>query len=61
MVLGIPPKIAVADVIKHLKGSSSHDINLEMNLGYQFQWQRGYGALSIGEKHRFAVNMLKHV
>ena len=55
VVAAIPPKIAVADVIKHLKGSSSHDINHEMNLGYLFQWQRGYGALSIGEKQRAAA------
>ena len=55
MVVAIPPKTAVADVVKHLKGSSSHDINHEMNLEYQFQWQRGYGALSIGEKQRAAA------
>jgi len=55
VVAAIPPKIAVADVVKHLKGSSSHDINHEMNLEYQFQWQRGYGALSIGEKQRTAA------
>ena len=55
VVVAIPPKIAVADVVKHLKGSSSHDINHEMQLEYQFQWQRGYSALSIGEKHRIVA------
>lgn len=55
VVVAIPPKLAVADVVKTLKGSSSHDINHEANLTYQFQWQRGYGALSIGEKQRAAA------
>ncbi len=26
-----------------------------MNLDFQFQWQRGYGALSLGEKQRVAA------
>jgi putative transposase len=55
VVVAIPPKLAVADVVKTLKGSSSHDINHEANLAYQVQWQRGYGALSIGEKQRAAA------
>ncbi len=52
VIVAIPPKLAVADVVKRLKGSNSHDINHEMDLDYQFQWQRGYGALSLGEKQR---------
>ncbi len=55
VIVAIPPKLAVADVVKTLKGSSSHDINHEMKLEYQFQWQRGYGALSTGEKQRTAA------
>ncbi len=52
VIVAIPPKLAVADVVKRLKGSNSHDINQEMDLEYQFQWQRGYGALSLGERQR---------
>jgi REP element-mobilizing transposase RayT len=52
LVIAIPPKHAVADVVKHLKGASSHDLNHGGELGYQFAWQRGYGALSLGERQR---------
>jgi putative transposase len=52
LVLAIPPKYAVAQVVKHLKGASSHDVNHTAGLAYAFAWQRGYGALSLGERHR---------
>ena len=52
LVVAIPPKHAVADVVKRLKGASSHDLNHAGGLGGSFAWQRGYGALSIGERHR---------
>jgi putative transposase len=45
-------KLALAEVVKELKGASSHDINHEVRLGYPFAWQRGYGALTLGEKQR---------
>jgi putative transposase len=50
ILTAIPPKHAVATVVKNLKGSSSHFIN-EFSLSNDyFSWQRGYGALSLGEK-----------
>jgi len=52
LIAAIPPKYAVADVVKHLKGASSHDLNQVVKLDYQFAWQRGYGALSLGERQR---------
>jgi putative transposase len=52
LLIAVPPKLALAEVVKELKGSSSHDINHELKLGYPFAWQRGYGALSLGEKQR---------
>ena len=52
LVIAIPPKHAVAEVVKHLKGASSHDLNHGGELDYQFAWQRGYGALSLGERQR---------
>ena len=51
-VVSIPPKHAVADVVKHFKGASSHDLNHAGGLAGDFGWQRGYGALTIGERHR---------
>ena len=47
--MAIPPKHAIADVVKRLKGASSHDLNLGDQIE-QFAWQRGYGILSLGER-----------
>ena len=52
IVASIPPKIAVADLVKHIKGASSHEMNATMNLPYHFAWQRGYGVLTLGEQQR---------
>ncbi len=52
LLVAIPPKHAVADVVKNLKGASAHYINHHLNLEYTFGWQRGYGALSLGERQR---------
>jgi REP element-mobilizing transposase RayT len=52
LVAAIPPKHAVAHVVKRLKGASSHYLNQEGGLDYHFPWQRGYGALSLGERQR---------
>ena len=38
VVAAIPPKHAVADVVKRLKGASSHYLNHEGGLDYQFAW-----------------------
>jgi putative transposase len=52
MVVAIPPKHAVADIVKRLKGASSHYLNNDARLLENFAWQRGYGALSVGERQR---------
>jgi len=49
VVLSIPPKLAVADCLKHIKGASAYAINSMPNSDGQFRWQEGYGALSVGE------------
>ncbi len=52
IVVSIPPKHSVAEVVKLLKGASAHYINHNIQTMDQFAWQRGYGCLSIGEKQR---------
>ena len=52
LLAAIPPRHAVADVVKRLKGSSSHFLNHEGGLAYEFAWQRGYGVLTLGEGQR---------
>ena len=46
----IPPKLAVADCVRHLKGASSYAINHMPDSDGKFKWQEGYGALSVGER-----------
>ena len=50
IVLSIPPKLSVADCVRHLKGASAYAINHMTNSDGQFKWQEGYSALSIGER-----------
>jgi putative transposase len=52
LVVAVPPKHAVAHIVKHLKGASSYDLNHAAELDHAFAWQRGYGALSLGERQR---------
>ena len=41
------PKIAVADILKQIKGNTSHWINLEDLIPEKFAWQTGYAAYSV--------------
>ena len=50
VVLSIPPKLAVAEVIGRLKGVSSHAVRSHQNQGPIFSWQGEYGVLSLTEK-----------
>jgi putative transposase len=54
IVICIPPKLSIAEVVQALKGSSSHDI-------VDLYWQRGYGAFSLGESQsHFAVEYVNN-
>jgi putative transposase len=55
LIVSIPPKESVANVVKHLKGASSHDLNATCGFEHSFAWQRGYGALTLGERQRAAA------
>ncbi|GAB4546881.1 MAG: IS200/IS605 family transposase [Anaerolineales bacterium] len=50
VAISIPPKMSVADCVRHLKGASAYAINHMAGSDGQFKWQSGYGALSIGER-----------
>jgi len=49
LAVSIPPKIAVAECIKHFKGASSRYVNLQA-MDSTFKWQEGYGALTFGDR-----------
>ena len=50
VVASIPPKMAVSECVRQLKGASSYAINHMPGSDGQFKWQSGYGALSLGER-----------
>jgi putative transposase len=52
VVAAVPPKEAVAHVVKTLKGASLHDLNQQPVRDTLFAWQRGYGVLSLGSRQR---------
>ena len=43
------PQKAIADVVKQVKGSTSHFINEQDLLKEKFAWQTGYAAYSVSE------------
>jgi len=55
IVVSIPPKLAVADCVRHLKGASAYAINHMDGSDGKFKWQEGYGALAISENSLVAV------
>ena len=50
LLTGVPPTLTVSELIKHVKGSSSHLINHEIKPGEFFKWQGGYGAFTVSRK-----------
>ena len=47
LLLRLTPVAAVADVVKHLKGSSSHFMAHRIQPGRLFKWQGAYGAFTV--------------
>jgi REP element-mobilizing transposase RayT len=50
LVVAVPPRLAVAHVVRHLKGASAHFAT--HHLDPAFAWQQGYGVLTVGERQR---------
>jgi putative transposase len=45
-----PATIAIAELVKQLKGSTSHMVTHALRTGETFKWQGGYGAFSVSRK-----------
>ena len=43
------PQKSVSEIIKQIKGSSSHYLNQKKLTDYRFAWQTGYAAYSVSE------------
>jgi putative transposase len=50
-LLNLQSEQRVGDIVKLLKGESSHWINERDLISRKFSWQRGYGAFSISPSH----------
>jgi len=49
IVVSIPPSLAISELVRQVKGSSSHFINqTQPNQNSKFAWQREYGVFSLG-------------
>ena len=47
----IPPKLAIAEWVKQMKGASTRDVNAQFpDLETSFGWQQSYGVLTFGAK-----------
>ncbi|MEO6177801.1 MAG: IS200/IS605 family transposase [Flavobacterium circumlabens] len=49
------PQKTISDIVKQIKGSSSHFINREELILEKFAWQTGYAAFSVSESQLDAV------
>ncbi len=56
VLLALPTTIAIADLVKQMKGVSSHFANDELELEDQFKWQGSYGAFTVS---RWDVDNIK--
>jgi len=65
VAFSLAPKYAVADFIGKLKGASSHWVTHVLKHPAEFDWQRGYGVLSFGDRNleqviRYIQNQKNH-
>ncbi|MDB6070694.1 MAG: Transposase-like protein [Verrucomicrobiales bacterium] len=49
LLIGLPPALALSEMMRRLKGESSKWISTEWPAMAAFSWQDGYGAFSIGQ------------
>ncbi len=47
LLVQLPGSLAVADLVKHVKGVSSHLVNFQLPDGGSFRWQGAYAAFSV--------------
>ena len=50
LALNIEPHVTISELVKDLKGGSSHDLNTDLRRK-ELYWQRGYGVVSFGKSH----------
>jgi len=63
LLVRIPPKLSVSELVKQVKGSTSH--LLTQRMGIPFKWQGGYGAFTVSKAmlkrvQRYVLNQEAH-
>ncbi len=57
LIVSIPPRLAIYDYVRQIKGGSSPYMNQQLSLSNKFAWQKGYGIFSISFKNlAIAIN-----
>jgi REP element-mobilizing transposase RayT len=51
LLVRVPATIAPADLVKRVKGASSHMVNHDIHAPFYFKWQGAYGAFSVSKRH----------
>ncbi len=56
---------SMSDIVKNIKGNSSHWINQNAFTNFKFAWQTGYGAFSVSESkmadvRKYIMNQKEH-
>ena len=61
LVVSVPPRLALSDFIRQVKGASSHFANHGVSLPYRFAWQTEYGVISLANAHlNTAIAYVRH-
>jgi REP element-mobilizing transposase RayT len=50
MLIRLPATVALAELVKRMKGISARLINREQPPAHAFKWQSAYGAFSVGQR-----------
>ncbi|MBB4634953.1 IS200/IS605 family transposase [Longimicrobium terrae] len=60
VLLSLSTAVSIADVVKSMKGGSSHLASRVLRPGTFFKWQGSYGSFSISQTHVPAVSAYIH-
>jgi REP element-mobilizing transposase RayT len=65
VLVRISPVISPSELVRQLKGVSSHLVNTKLDPESAFKWQGGYGAFSVSPNHvekvrRYVENQARH-
>jgi REP element-mobilizing transposase RayT len=55
LLTGFPPTVNISDLIKQVKGSSSHLVTHKIKPGEFFKWQGSYGAFTVSHDAIYQV------